>query len=142
MEVMQVADWMGVLIGIAGLIIGVISLIFAYYQYAQRIRVEKVVRDMLRGVAGGVRVVFANANWADTHLRKIGYFFTEANPDLTAIRQKAFDAARDATACARQLALTHLQIRGVQQALFNDSEETVPLENLDMSEWTGIILLS
>ena len=36
------------------------------------------------------------------------------------------DGARDAAACARQLGLAHLQIRGIQQSLFNDSEETLP----------------
>ena len=112
-------EWIGVGIGIA-------AFIFAVYERQQRTRVEKVVRDTLRSVAGSIRVVFANANWADSHLRKIGNLFTEPTPDLKAIRQKAFDAARDATACARQLGIAHSQIRGIQQALFNDSEETLP----------------
>jgi hypothetical protein len=120
------ASWIGVVLGIIGVAIGIMGLAFAYYEHRQRTRVETIVRNLLRGVAGSVRVVFANANWADIHFRNIGYMFIEDPPDLTKIRQQAFDGARDAAACARQLGLTHLQVRGIQQSLFNDSEETLP----------------
>jgi hypothetical protein len=36
------------------------------------------------------------------------------------------NGARDAAACARQLALEHSKIRGIQQTLFKDSVETFP----------------
>jgi len=113
------ANWIGVAIGF-------IALLFAVYEYRQRTKVERIVRNLLRGVAGSVRVVYANANWADIHFRNIGYMFVEDPPDLSNIRKQVVDGARDAAACARQLGLAHLQIRGIQQALFNDSEETLP----------------
>lgn len=116
---MQMVNWIGLLIGIIGLI-------FAFYEHRQRTKVENVLRDILRRLAGEVRVVFSNANWADTHFRNIGHLFAEATPDLTVIRRRVLDGARDAAACARQLGLTHSQIRGIQKALFNDSEETLP----------------
>jgi hypothetical protein len=113
------ANWIGVVIGILGLL-------FAVYERLQRVKVETIIRDTLRRLAGEVKVVFSNANWADTHLRNIGYLFAEASPDLGRIRTEAFDGARDAAACARQLGLAHSQIRGIQRTLFNDSEETLP----------------
>jgi hypothetical protein len=73
------ANWIGVVIGIIGL--G-----FAAYEYYQRTRVEAVVKDTLRRLAGEMRVVFSNANWADVHLRNIGFLYLEAEPDLKRIR--------------------------------------------------------
>jgi len=113
------ASWIGVFVGIVGVL-------FAIYERWQRTRVETIVRNLLRGVAGSVRVVFANANWADIHFRNIGYMFVEEPPNITNIRKQVVDGARDAAACARQLGLAHLQIRGIQQSLFNDSEENLP----------------
>jgi hypothetical protein len=110
---------LGVLIGLAGLL-------YAIYERKQRTTVEAVIRESLRGLAGTINVLFSNANWADTHFRAIGYLFTEANPDLTGIRKRVLDGARDSAACARQLGLAHLQIRGIQKALFKDSEDTLP----------------
>lgn len=101
-----------VALGIIGIVIGVTGLGFAYYEYRQRTRVETIVRDLLRGVAGSVRVVFANANWADIHFRNLGYMFVDDPPNLTNIRKQVVDGARDAAACARQLGLAHLQIQG------------------------------
>jgi hypothetical protein len=109
-----------------GSVIGIISFAFALYQYRKRVRVESVVRDTLRRLAGLLRVVHSNANWTDTHLRNVGYLFIEANPDLGRIRKETFDAARDATACTRQLGFVHSQIQGIQQSLFKDSEEKLP----------------
>jgi hypothetical protein len=88
--------------------------------------VETVVRNILRRLAGEVRVVFSNANWADMHFRNIGYLLAEETADLTMVRKRVLDGARDAAACARQLGLAHSQIRGIQQALFEDSEEILP----------------
>lgn len=117
------ATWIGAL----GVLIGILGLALAYYQHRQRTRVEKVVRDILRRLAGEVKVVFSNANWADTHFRSIGYLLADGTPDdLSIIRKRVLDGARDSAACARQLSLTHSQIRGIQQALFNDSEEILP----------------
>ena len=87
---------------------------------------ETVVRDTLRRLAGEIRVVFSNATWADDHFRAIGHKFVEATPDLMAIKRNAVDGARDSAACARQLALVHSKIRGIQHSLFKDSEETLP----------------
>jgi hypothetical protein len=111
-----------------GPVIAAISLAFAYIQYRQRIRVQTVVRDTLRRLAGEVNVVFSNAEWADLHFRKIGHLFAdEATPNLAAIKGQVVDGARDAAACVRQLTLVHMNIRGIQQSLFkNDSEETIP----------------
>jgi hypothetical protein len=109
-----------------GPVIGFIGLVFAVYQYYQRTRVESVVRDTLRRLAGEIRVVFSNANWADLHFRNIGRSFIEADLNLIRIRQEALDGARDAAACARQLGLVHSKIRGIQQTLFKDSDETLP----------------
>lgn len=109
-----------------GIVIGVLGLAFAAYQHSQRARVESVVRDTLRRLAGEMRVVFSNANWADLHFRNIGFMYLEAEPDLKRIRREALDGARDAPACTRQLALVHSKIRGIQQSLFKDSLETLP----------------
>lgn len=119
------ANWIGVVVGIIGVVITCIALGFAIYEHQQRTRVETVVRNTLRRLAGEVRVVFSNANWADLHLRTIGHQFAENTPDITKIRHQAVDGARDAAVCARQLALVHSQIRGIQQSLFNDSEEEI-----------------
>jgi hypothetical protein len=116
---MTLPSWVGPVIGILGLA-------FAVYQYRQRARVESVVKDTLRRLAGVMRVVHPNANWVDSHLRIVGHLFAEASPDLTRIRRETFDAARDATACSRQLVLAHSQIRGIQQSLFKDIAETLP----------------
>lgn len=77
-------------------------------------------------MAGEVRIVSKYANWTDIHLRAIGYEFTRDTPDLTGIRRRIVDGARDAASCVRQLGSTHSQIRGIQEAVFNDSEETLP----------------
>jgi hypothetical protein len=116
------ANW----IGIAGLVLGVAGLLFAFYQHRQRIKMESVVRDTLQRLAGDMRVIFSNANWANQHLRRVGHLFIEPSPVLNAIEKETFDAARDAAACARQLSLMHSRIRGIQKTLFNDSTETLP----------------
>jgi hypothetical protein len=117
----MIATWIGG-------IFGIMSLAFAVYEHRQRTRLESVVRDTLRRLAGEMRVLYSNAEWADIHLRHVGYLFTEASPDLNQIKIKreTFDAARDATACARQLGLVHSHIRGIQQSLFKDTGETLP----------------
>jgi len=113
------ASWIGVVIGLAGLA-------FALYERSQRKNVENIVRDILRRLAGEVKVVFSNADWADKHFRRIAYLFTEATPDLAAIRRGVVDGARDSASCARQFGLIHSQIRGIQKTLFNDSDEILP----------------
>jgi hypothetical protein len=115
----MIGTWLGV-------IVGVISIAFAIYERSQRIRVESVVRNTLRRLAGEMRVVYSNATWVDTHLRNVGHQFATATPDLNKVKLETFDAARDATACTRQLALVHSQIKGIQQSLFYDAEETIP----------------
>lgn len=109
-----------------GVVFGAISIAFGFYERSQRIRVESVVRNTLRRLAGEMRVVYSNATWVDSHLRNVGHLFAAATPDLIKIKVETFDAARDATACTRQLALVHSQIRGIQQSLFYDYEETLP----------------
>jgi len=115
----MIVNWLGVVIGILG--IG-----FAFYERRQRTKMESVVGDTLRRLAGDIRVIFSNANWTNQHLRTVGHLFAEANPDFTRIRRETFDAARDAASCARQLGLAHSKIRGIQQSLFNDRGETLP----------------
>jgi hypothetical protein len=117
-ESVQMTNWVGVAIGF-------IALLFAVYEYRRRTRVETIVRNTLRRLAGEVRVVYSNAKWADQHLRVIGHQFAENTPDLTKIRHQAVDGGRDAAVCARQVALVHSQIRGIQQSLFNDTEEEI-----------------
>ena len=119
---MRLAEW----IALAGAVIGVGGIVFAIYEHRQRAKVESVVRDNLRRLAGVVKVVFSNANWTDLHLRKLGDLVAQTPPDLNAIRQKVFLGARDSAACSRQLSLVHTQIRGIQQTYFNDSEEILP----------------
>jgi hypothetical protein len=109
-----------------GVIIGVISIAFALYERSQRIRVESVVKDTLRRLAGEMRVIYSNANWTNLHLRNVGHSFAGDNPDLNRIKMETFDAARDAASCARQLSLAHSKIRGIQQSLFHDSVESLP----------------
>ena len=108
------------------MVVGIIGLIFAVYEHWQRTKVEHILRDTLRRLAGVVRVVFSNANWADTHFRNIGSLLTDATPDLTSIRKRVLDGARDSASCARQLSILHSHIRGIQMALFKDAEETLP----------------
>jgi hypothetical protein len=109
-----------------GPLIGLIGLAFAVYQYRKRARLETVTKNALRRLAGEVNVVYSNAHWANAHLRNMAKLFTEANPDLPTIKKIAVDGARDATTCARQLALVHSQIKGIQESLFNDSAEILP----------------
>lgn len=101
-------------------------MLFAIYERRQRTKVETVVRNTLRRLAGDIKVVYSDAHWAETHFRAIGYLFTDANPDLTVVRRRVLDGARDSAACSRLLANIHSQIRGIQQSLFNDSEEIFP----------------
>jgi hypothetical protein len=115
----MIAKWIGPVFGFLGLL-------FAVYQYRQRARMESVVRDTLQRLAGEMRVVFSNANWTNQHLRNAGHLFIEGNLDLTKIKHEVFDAARDAASCARQLALEHSKIRGIQRSLFKDSVEIIP----------------
>lgn len=107
-------------------IVGILGFVFAVYQHRQRTEVESVIKDTLRRLAGLMRVVHSNANWIDIHLRNVGYTFIEANPNFNLIKAETFDAARDATACARQLGLVHSHIRGIQQSLFKDTDEILP----------------
>jgi hypothetical protein len=116
---MQMVTWISALVGIAGLI-------FAYIQYQQRIRVENILRNSLRRLAGTVRVIAWNAKWADDHLRSIAHSLGDEPLDLRKIRRDAVDGARDATACARLLGIAHSQIQEIQQAQFKDSEEILP----------------
>ena len=125
---LRMANWISaVLHFLSNEKIASIALVFAVYEYQKRARVETVVRNTLRRLAGDIKVVYSDANWAETHFRAIGYLFTEeTTPDLTVIRKRVLDGARDSTACSRLLANIHSQIRGIQQSLFNDSEEIFP----------------
>ena len=101
----MIVNWLGVVIGILG--IG-----FAFYERRQRTKMESVVGDTLRRLAGDIRVIFSNANWTDQHLRTVGHLFAEANPDFTRIRRETFDAARDAASCARTIGPCALESSG------------------------------
>jgi hypothetical protein len=123
---------MGTWIGIA---IGVLSLLFALYEWRQRSKIESVMRDTLRRLAGDVQVVYSNAHWADSHCRSIAKSLVEPTPNLTLIAQEAVDGARDSTACTRQLGLVHSRIRGIQKTLFNDTSQILPdIESEDVRE--------
>jgi hypothetical protein len=100
-------------IGIISVVITCVALGFAIYERQERTKVETVVRNTLRRLAGDIKVVYQDANWAENHFRRIGYLFTEATPDLTDIRKKVLDGARDSAACSRLLAVIHSQIRGI-----------------------------
>jgi uncharacterized membrane-anchored protein YhcB (DUF1043 family) len=125
------ANWIGAVVGIIGVVITCIALRFAIDERRQRIKVETVVRNTLRRLAGDIKVVFENANWAELHFRNSGNLFAEDTPDLAKIKRQVVDGSRDATACARQLSLIHSQIRGIQQSLFNDFEEIFPETQAD-----------
>jgi len=122
----EMANWIGVGVGIIGVVITCIALRFAIDERRQRTKVETVVRNNLRRLAGEVKVVYQNANWSESHVRTSANLFAEDTPDLAKIRKQVAEGARDATACARQLSLVHSQIRGLQQSLFNDFEEIFP----------------
>lgn len=109
-----------------GIVIGIASISFAVYQHRQRVRVESVVRETLRRLAGDIRVVQMNATWANSHLRNVGHSFAGDESELNKIKKETFDAARDATSCMRLLGLIHSQIRGIQQSLFRDTVEILP----------------
>jgi hypothetical protein len=83
--------------------VGVIGLTLAFYQYRQRVRVETILRDNLRRLAGEVSVMYSNARWSEGHMVGTAHLFVDSNPDLTAIRKHVADGVRDATACSRQV---------------------------------------
>lgn len=120
--------WIGVVVSAFGVLI-------ALYEWKQRSKAESVMRDTLRRLAGDIQVVFSNAHWTDVHCRNIAKSLTELNANLAVITQEAVDAARDSTACARQLGLVHSRIRGIQKTLFNDSVQLLPdIESEDVRE--------
>lgn len=114
---------MGTWIGVA---VSALGVLIALYEWRQRSKIESVMQDALSRLGGDLRVVYSNAHWADIHCRNIRKSLLEPNANLTAITQEAVDAARDSTACARQLALVHSRIRGIQKSLFNDTSQVLP----------------
>lgn len=133
-------EWVSFCVGVIGLVIGVAGLVQAHNQSKARARVETVTRDTLRRLAGDIRVIYSNARWADIHSRKIGYLFTEENPDAKQIKTEALDCARDTAACARLLGFVHSKIQGIQQSLFSDSAETLPdIKSVDVIEAERLI---
>jgi len=82
------ANWIGVAIGVIGVVITCVALRFAIDERRQRIKVETVVRNTLRRLAGEVKVVYQNANWAEVHFRVSGNSFAEDTPDLIKIRKQ------------------------------------------------------
>jgi hypothetical protein len=119
LQLSNIKLWIGPLIGLTGLL-------FAIYQYYRRAKVELVVKDIFRRLAGDIRTVHENALRADTHFRNIGFEFAKGIPNLQFIRNETVDGSRDSTACSRQLALVHSKIRGIQQSFFKDTQETFP----------------
>ena len=105
------AKWLSDILTI-GNVLTLLGLAFALYERRQRTKMESVVRETLRRLAGEMRVMFSNANWTNQHLRRVGHLFNEADPNLNVIRQETFDAARDAATCARQVSFMHSQIQG------------------------------
>ena len=109
-----------------GVVIGVIGLAFAFYEHRQHARVEAVVRDTLRRLAGDVSVMFSNARWSEIHMVAIIRLCADPIPDLMAIKKHAADGVRDATTCSRQVSGVHSQIRGIQKSYFHDDQDTLP----------------
>jgi hypothetical protein len=106
--------------------IAFVALLFAIYERRERTRVETIVRNTLRRLAGDIKVVYQNAHWSESHVRTTANLFAEDTADLAKIKKQVAEGSRDAAACERQLSLVHSQIRGLQQTLFNDSEEIFP----------------
>jgi hypothetical protein len=120
--------WIGVAVSSLGVLI-------ALYEWRQRSKAERVMRDTLRRLAGDIQVVYSNAHWAESHCRNIAKSLTEPNADLKSITQEAVDGARDSTACARLLSVVHSKIRGIQKTLFNDPLQILPdIESEDVRE--------
>jgi len=119
------AEWgaLGTWIGVA---IGIIGLVFALYERHERAKIETAIREHLRRLAGNISVMYSNANWSDIHYRHIGSGLSEDIPNLVIIKKEAFDGARDAASCKRQLWILHSHLQGIQKSLFNDSEEILP----------------
>jgi hypothetical protein len=120
-----------VIVNVLGILVGLLGLGYAVYEHSQRTKMESVVRDTPRRLAGDMWVIFSNANRVNQHLRNVGHMYIEAEPNLTKIKREIFDAARDAASCARQLSLAHSKIQGIQQSLFNDSIDTLPAISSD-----------
>ena len=100
-EIDMIVNWLGVVIGILG--IG-----FAFYECRQRTKMESVVVDTLRRLAGDIRVIFSNANWTDQHLRTVGHLSLKPIRILLETDEKHLTVKTgDADSCQERLGLTY-----------------------------------
>lgn len=121
---MKLSEWIGLAIGVTGLMIGIFGIAYAISEGKKRAQMENIVKENLRSVEAAFRVIYTNALWSDQHVRHIAVEVSKAEPDLLMIKREMVDTLRDAASCKRQLSLAHNQIRVVQKSLFNDTKES------------------
>ena len=60
------------IVNLLSMLIGVLGLGFAFYQHRQRTRMESVVKDTLRRLAGDIRVIYSNATGRTSTFAALG----------------------------------------------------------------------
>jgi hypothetical protein len=121
----MIGTWLGVALGVFAIAFAVYQWREALHERAKRVNMENAVREHLARLSGSISVMYENANWSDVHYRNIGANLSDDVPNLVIVKRQAFDGARDAAACARQLSIVHTYLRGIQKSLFKEATDDI-----------------
>jgi hypothetical protein len=115
-------------IGFLGLIVGVVGLIIAIYEYRNRLKVEQFSKATLRGMAGNIAKIQQSTAWASTNLRDAHNTAAQLPESTLKIPLLKFisNGLADATATDRLVINLCNDVLNMQLAQFNTRKITHP----------------
>jgi hypothetical protein len=119
---------MQTVLSILGTALTLASLVYAIKTGREKVRLERLVKAKLAGLAGNINAIRPSAAWADRHLININRHALnlERGPDMSAILDSAQLGARDATAATRMLDNLLNEVLSLQDGLFGERLVTHP----------------
>jgi len=117
--ILSAATILGFLVGLAGLFI-------AWMTNREKKRLEKLIHKELCGLAGNIKRIRENPDWADIHFGEIQAraLKLERNEDVDGILQHTLLGARDATASVRMMDILLNQVLALQEDMFGTKSMT------------------
>ena len=121
-------DTISLIVGIAGLVVGVVSLFYAGSQYKDRRRLEQFVKVSLRQTAGNIAKIHQSSSWAVANSRDardvaVQLPESELKPKLLKFM---CDGIGDVYATDRSLTNLYNDVLNMQEAQFGTRDVTHP----------------
>lgn len=109
---------------IIGVLITTASLVYAIKTNLEKGKLERLIRESLAGVAGGIEQIKESPYWADCHFKELREKVAQMSPteDTKDMLHHIMDGARDVCAATRALEILLGNVVTIQRGLFGKHE--------------------